>query len=202
MTNQPDGKKSPSVPISPSLAGKPAFSFRGVDYRRAHLPELSSGGWYVYGGIDGSVLVFKPERNKWYLAKETVKTNGLKFFTLLKGSGSYFQPYTHQIIAWAFLGGPPSAERSAVHHKNGDYQDNAAENLEWRSRSEIASLTNQRKATDGFVKNRRTSVTVRRDVLDELRWVEGASGQDFDDLVDQIFMEHIRKMREGSSPGS
>ena len=39
--------------------------------------------------------------------------------------------YVHRLVAFAFLGPPPSSQRTHVHHKDGDKENNAVSNLEY-----------------------------------------------------------------------
>ena len=51
--------------------------------------------------------------------------------TRYKATSGFRTEYVHKIAAMAFLGPPPSPERSHVNHKDGDKRNNAACNLEY-----------------------------------------------------------------------
>ena len=53
------------------------------------------------------------------------------FSTLYSTSSGPKRQRVHRLVALAFLGGPPSPERSHVNHKDGDKENNTVTNLEY-----------------------------------------------------------------------
>lgn len=100
-----------------------------IEYRLADgLMKERTLEWVVYGGSDGSVLVFKPKTEKWVRLKQTWDS-----------SKAYWKVTFHskpecdvqRVICYAFQGDPPSLTEVLACHGNGDPSDNRASNVDW-----------------------------------------------------------------------
>ena len=83
-----------------------------------------------YAVSDTGVVFSVRRRNK--VRATQINRYGYEQVVLLRGGGAVTK-YVHRLVAEAFLGVAPGME---VNHKNGIRSDNAADNLEWVTKSQ------------------------------------------------------------------
>lgn len=112
----------------PSTEPGGAFVRDGIAYRQVELEE-DYVAWAVYAGADGDVLVDKRDGNGVVRPCQTW-VDGYLMTSIRRTDGRYAQRRTHQLVARAFLGPPPSSEH-IVDHIDGFPSHNGADNLRW-----------------------------------------------------------------------
>jgi hypothetical protein len=101
--------------------------------------------WLVYGGNDGSVLVYKPPagnsaRGEWVkLLQSRTKDHGYWCVSVARIGEKHFKRDVQTIILYAY-NGPPSAGQSHAMHLNDDRDDNRRTNLKWGTKAENIAM--------------------------------------------------------------
>ena len=113
----------------------------------AEMPGQGDLAWAFYGGDDGSVLVFKPEksRNKRWekLGQTKTKDHGYWGVSIRRRQGnSYFQPDVQKVILFAFEG-PPALGTMQAMHIDDNPDSNCLKNLKWGTKNENATSRHQ-----------------------------------------------------------
>lgn len=125
--------------------------FKVIDF--SHEPRTASPfegkcpAWTVYGGSNGSIMVYKPEKHIWERLGQTWKNNGYwnvtirdRFERRRKKRGDephrpHFPVHLLMCLAWR---GEPEPGRRIGRHLNGNADDNSEGNLDWGSRDDNA----------------------------------------------------------------
>ncbi len=100
--------------------------------------------WLVYGGTDGSVLVFKPKPRqhkgtKWVKLLQTqTKNHGYWSVSIVDATGNHYKRDVQTIILLALVGPPPHEEDVAMHNDD-DPDNNFLGNLAWGTKPENAT---------------------------------------------------------------
>lgn len=112
------------------------------------MPSQGSLAWLVYGGDDGSVLVYKPSADKsvageWVkLLQSRTKDHGYWSVSIARTQGIHFKRDVQTVILYAF-DGPPSIGQSDAMHLNDDRDNNRRENLKWGSKADNIAMRNE-----------------------------------------------------------
>jgi len=100
---------------------------------------MTTERWQEVPGLDGRYMVSDAGRMARIIGRPVLDRYGM---VRVMVRGAWKTLGLHRIIAEAFVGVIP--EGHVVHHKNQDFQDNRAENLEILSREAHASLPHSR----------------------------------------------------------
>jgi hypothetical protein len=185
-----------SEPVS--ITGEPGQNeiwCEDIRFRLAKVPEdVPPLCWYVYGGENGEVIVYKPDVGSWERLDPTRKDNGYLFVSIRKQCGqrwACWQPYVHQVILYAFVG-PPTIAGSVAKHLSDDPDDNRPCNLSWGTKSENAVEAHRHRRLGTAPSTRSVRVPIRREVCDQLRRIGPSKGKPFEDFIEGILSEYIR----------
>lgn len=182
-------KNSIPIPIVASPQ-QPRFIHQGMEFRIATFRDAPELCWTVYAGVDGSVVVYKRDRQRWEKLRPTLKNHGYYFVSIAKAGGGYYQPYVQQVILNAFRGPPPTPS-SVGKHQNDDPSDNSLANLSWGTKSENAREAHAHRRHGSSPPEKRIQVPVRRVVVDRLRKIGPPMGRPFEDFVEQILIDYL-----------
>lgn len=121
-------KMKPELPPldAPGLEWRDAVGFEGR-YEVSNYGHVRTVPHYV-DNHTGRILL--PQR----LLRPNVLRKGYLQVTISNADGRRCPRQVHRLVAEAFIGKPDDG-RDQVNHKNGDKQDNRAENLEWTDNS-------------------------------------------------------------------
>ena len=89
------------------------------------LPANQNWLWFVYAGRDGSILVYKPENDRWERLGQSWGDNGYWVVSMKEGTER-----VHELVALAF-DGPKTREKPTVRHLDGEKDNNESDNIKW-----------------------------------------------------------------------
>lgn len=118
---------------------------KSVKYQLIEHDSFKRFEWLIYGGEDGSVLVYKPRRTKhsppiWEkLLQCRTKGHGYWDVSLARIVGRREKVRSHEIILRAFDGPPPEGKDEAMHLYD-DPDDNRRSHLQWGTRCENSRM--------------------------------------------------------------
>jgi len=99
---------------------------------------------------------------------------------LSKPDGSRVRVVVHKLVAWVFLGHPPTSNHE-VCHKNGDKKDNRVTNLKWGTRKENAA--DREKHGQTYRGKRHHKAKLNPQKVAEIRWARETLGTSYVDLA-------------------
>ena len=118
---------------------------KGYEFRYQDVSELALPGEEWRPMVDPRSGAFVPGRmvsssgritSRTGLISRGYQTSSGYFSTSLVFNSSRWGTLVHRLVAFAFLGSPPSDGESCVNHKDLDKGNNAVENLEWVSQAQ------------------------------------------------------------------